>query len=167
MQLDASCRNFRWARFVARELAPAGARSAPKNGTATPRSAGRSYGSKLPRHSRGLKPGLRFFGGTYPLLRLWPLAVSLLQRLTFEKRKSKQNAPAPASGASPRLGVPSFRHCSGGTPPQAIHGLGRLARHPCRAAPYAMPTLGLLKGQENQEPKPKPKPKPKQKTQKA
>ena len=31
--------------FVARELAPAGARSGPKNGTAT-----QSSGSKLPRH---------------------------------------------------------------------------------------------------------------------
>ena len=30
--------------------------------------------------------------GTYPFLRVRPLAVSLLQRLTFEKRKSKQNA---------------------------------------------------------------------------
>ncbi len=94
---------------------------------------------------------------TYPLLRSRPLMVSLLQRLTFEKRKSKQNAPAPASGPSPRLGVPSLRHCSGGPPPQAIHGLGRLARHPCRAAPCATPAFGLLKGQEDQKPDQEPK----------
>ncbi|BBN54800.1 hypothetical protein TRE132_29250 [Pseudomonas chlororaphis subsp. aurantiaca] len=30
-----------------------------------------------------------------------------------------------------------------GPPPQAIHGLGRLARHPCRATPYATPAFGL------------------------
>ncbi len=30
--------------------------------------------------------------GGYPLLRVRPLMVPLLQRLTFEKRKSKQNA---------------------------------------------------------------------------
>ena len=35
--------------------------------------------------------------------------VPLLQRLTFEKRKSKQNALAPTLGTSPRLGVPSLR----------------------------------------------------------
>ncbi|CAI8834402.1 hypothetical protein EMIT051CA3_20748 [Pseudomonas chlororaphis] len=39
--------------------------------------------------------------------------------------------------------MPSLRHCSGGPPPQAIHGLGRLARHPCRATPYATPAFGL------------------------
>ncbi len=32
----------------------------------------------------------------------------------FEKRKSKQNAHAPPLGASPRLGMPSLRHCSVG-----------------------------------------------------
>ena len=31
--------------------------------------------------------------------------VPLLQRLTFEERKSKQNAFAPPLGASPRLGI--------------------------------------------------------------
>ncbi|SCW91353.1 hypothetical protein SAMN03159424_04310 [Pseudomonas sp. NFACC05-1] len=40
--------------------------------------------------------------------------VPLLQRLTFEKRKSKQNAFAPPLGASPRLGMPERRHCSVG-----------------------------------------------------
>ena len=40
--------------------------------------------------------------------------VPLLQRLTFEERKSKQNALAPPLGTSLRLGVPSLRHCSVG-----------------------------------------------------
>ena len=59
----------------------------------------------------------------------------LLQRLTFEKRKSKQNALAPPLGTSPRLGVPVIRHGFGGPPPRAIHGAGRLNRHPCRFTP--------------------------------
>jgi hypothetical protein len=50
-----------------------------------------------------------FGGGTYPLLRSGRLLVPLLQRLTFEQRKSKQNALAPPLGTSPRLGVPSLR----------------------------------------------------------
>jgi len=102
---------------------------------------------------------LRRVLGTYPLLRVWPLRVPLLQRVTLDGAQSNQRLSAPASGASPRLGVPSLRHCSGGTPPQAIHGLGRLARHPCRAAPCATPALGLLKGQGDQEQDHKPKPK--------
>ena len=36
--------------------------------------------------------------------------VVLLQRLTFEQRKSKQNALAPALGASLWLGMPDRRH---------------------------------------------------------
>ncbi len=40
--------------------------------------------------------------------------VSLLQRLTFEERESKQSASAPPLGASPRLGMPERRHCSVG-----------------------------------------------------
>jgi hypothetical protein len=40
--------------------------------------------------------------------------VPLLQRLTFEQRKSKQNALAPPLGTSLRLGVPSLRYyCAG------------------------------------------------------
>ncbi len=39
--------------------------------------------------------------------------------------------------------MPSLRHCSGGPPPSAIHGRGRLPRHPCRGAPYATPAFGL------------------------
>jgi hypothetical protein len=40
--------------------------------------------------------------------------VPLLQRVTFEERKSNQNALAPPLGASLRLGMPERRHCSVG-----------------------------------------------------
>ncbi|MGF6330767.1 hypothetical protein ABH909_003645 [Pseudomonas sp. BS3782 TE3695] len=72
--------------------------------------------------------------------------VSFLQRVTLEKPQSNQRASAPPFGASPRLGMPSLRHCSGGPPPSAIHGRGRLPRHPCRGAPYATPAFGLWEG---------------------
>ncbi len=39
--------------------------------------------------------------------------------------------------------MPSLRHCSGGPPPSAIHGRGRLPRHPSRGAPCATPAFGL------------------------
>jgi hypothetical protein len=39
--------------------------------------------------------------------------------------------------------MPSLRHCSGGPPPSAIHGRGRLPRHPCRGAPCTTPAFGL------------------------
>ena len=54
-------------------------------------------------------------------------------------------------GASPRLGMPSLRSCSVGPPPSAIHGRGRLTRHPCRVAHCAEPALGLTRGQEDQK----------------
>ncbi len=50
-------------------------------------------------------------------------------------------------GPSPRLRVPSLRSCSVGPPPSAIHGRGRLPRHPCRGAHCAEPALGLPTGQ--------------------
>ncbi|CAI8767943.1 hypothetical protein EMIT0P44_180095 [Pseudomonas sp. IT-P44] len=54
-------------------------------------------------------------------------------------------------GASPRLGMPSLRSCSVGPPPSAIHGRGRLTRHPCRVAHYAEPPLGLSRGRSDQK----------------
>ena len=81
------------------------------------------------------RPGCRIKPSTYPLFRQRLLLVPLLQRLTFEKRKSKQNALAPPLGTSPRLGVPVIRQGFGGPPPRAIHGAGRLNRHPCRFTP--------------------------------
>ncbi|CAI8797959.1 hypothetical protein EMIT0P395_10111 [Pseudomonas sp. IT-P395] len=53
--------------------------------------------------------------GAYPLLRVPPLAVSLLQRVTFSKRrKGNPKGFAPAYGTSLRLSVPSLRCPSGG-----------------------------------------------------
>ncbi len=68
--------------------------------------------------------------------------VPPLRRLTFEQRKSKQNALAPPLGASPRLGMPAVRHCSVGPPRSAIHG--RVAATPasCRGAHCAIPACG-------------------------
>jgi len=43
--------------------------------------------------------------------------------------------------------MPSLRSCSVGPPPSAIHGRGRLTRHPCRVAHCAEPPLGLPTGQ--------------------
>uniref|UniRef100_A0A7C1X7V6 Uncharacterized protein n=1 Tax=Pseudomonas graminis TaxID=158627 RepID=A0A7C1X7V6_9PSED len=41
------------------------------------------------------------------------------------------------------LGVPSLRSRSVGPPPSAIHGGGRLSRHPCRSAHGARPAFSL------------------------
>ena len=49
--------------------------------------------------------------------------------------KSNQKVLAPPLGTSPRLGVPVIRQRFGGPPPRAIHGAGRLNRHPCRFTP--------------------------------
>jgi hypothetical protein len=54
-------------------------------------------------------------------------------------------------GASPWLGMPSLRSCSVGPPPSAIHGRGRLTRHPCRVAHCAEPALGLTRGRTPQK----------------
>ncbi|SEE80828.1 hypothetical protein SAMN04490200_5550 [Pseudomonas proteolytica] len=79
---------------------------------------------------------------TYPLPRSRRVWVPPLRRLTFEQRKSKQNALAPPLGASPRLGMPAVRHCSVGPPRSAIHG--RVAATPasCRGAHCAIPACG-------------------------
>ena len=49
--------------------------------------------------------------------------------------KSKQKVLAPTLGASLWLGMPAIRQRFGGAPPCAIHGAGRLNRHPCRFTP--------------------------------
>ncbi|VVM72480.1 hypothetical protein PS662_01877 [Pseudomonas fluorescens] len=54
-------------------------------------------------------------------------------------------------GASLVLGMPSFRSCSVGPPPSAIHGRGRLPRHPCRGTHCAEPPLGLSRGRSPQQ----------------
>jgi hypothetical protein len=52
--------------------------------------------------------------GAYPLLRVLPLAVSLLQRVPFSNAKKEPKGFAPAYGTSLRLSVPSLRCPSGG-----------------------------------------------------
>jgi len=47
--------------------------------------------------------------------------------------------------------MPSLRSCSVGPPPSAIHGRGRLTRHPCRVAHCAEPALGLTRGRTPQQ----------------
>src|SRR5688572_17990884 len=83
--------------------------------------------------------------------------VPPLRRVTFEERKSNQNASAPPLGTSPRLGMPSLRHCSVGPPRRAIHGPARLSRHPCRDAHSTMPAFGQrgLTGPQDQDQDPK------------
>jgi hypothetical protein len=41
------------------------------------------------------------------------------------------------------VGIPSLRRRSVGPPPSAIHGGGRLSRHPCRSAHCATPAFSL------------------------
>jgi len=41
------------------------------------------------------------------------------------------------------VGIPSLRRRSVGTPPSAIHGGGRLSRHPCRSAHSTSPAFSL------------------------
>ena len=63
------------------------------------------------------------------------------------KAPSNQALSPLTYGGSPRLAMPSLRSCSVGPPPSAIHGRGRLPRHPCRSAHCAEPALGLPTGQ--------------------
>jgi len=71
---------------------------------------------------------IRYLGHSHYGFR--PYGGSLLER-----PKSNQKAFAPTLGTSPRLGVPVIRQVFGGPPPRAIHGAGRLNRHPCRFTP--------------------------------
>ncbi|VVO14008.1 hypothetical protein PS720_03662 [Pseudomonas fluorescens] len=71
---------------------------------------------------------IRYLGHSHYGFR--PYGGSLLER-----PKSNQKAFVPTLGTSPRLGVPVIRQVFGGPPPRAIHGAGRLNRHPCRFTP--------------------------------
>ena len=53
----------------------------------------------------------------------------------WKSAKSNQKRFAPTLGTSLTLGVPVIRQGFGGPPPRAIHGAGRLNRHPCRFTP--------------------------------
>jgi|GEM_PF-1935714 len=63
-------------------------------------------------------------------------------------------------GPSLRLRVPSLRSCSVGPPPSAIHGRGRLTRHPCRVAHCAEPALSLSRGRLPPQPPRRPESRP-------
>ena len=76
--------------------------------------------------------------------------VSLLQRVTLQKRQSNQSAFAPSYGLR-FAQVPSLQSCSVGTPPRAIHGPSRLSRHPCRSTHSTELPLGLPGGQADQK----------------
>jgi hypothetical protein len=67
------------------------------------------------------------------------------------KAPSNQGLLPLSFGASLWLGMPSLRSCSVGPPPSAIHGRGRLTRHPCRVAHCAEPPLGLSMGRAPQD----------------
>src|SRR5687767_11563010 len=67
------------------------------------------------------------------------------------KAPSNQTLLPLTYGASLWLCMPSLRSCSVGPPPSAIHGRGRLTRHPCRVAHCAEPPLGLPRGRLPQQ----------------
>ena len=79
--------------------------------------------------------------GVYPLLRVLPLAVSLLQRVPFSNAKKEPKGFAPAYGTSLRLSVPSLRCPSGGI----AYGLLRCTSSRCmrlrRTALRAFPLM--------------------------
>ena len=102
--------------------------------------------------------------GAYPFLRVLPLAVSLLQRVTFSRRrKGNPKGFAPAYGTSLRLSVPSLRCPSGGIAYGLLRCTSsrcmRLRRMALRAYPrmdtFARPAEGAEDQKPDQEPKPK------------
>jgi len=89
----------------------------------------------------------------YPLLRVLPLAVSLLQRVPFSNAKKEPKGFAPAFGPSLELGVPSLRNRSG----RSGYGLLRCTYVRCvrlrrtvatLPPPGSIPSLSLPKGQK-------------------
>ena len=103
----------------------------------------RSNCGSEPAREGGLTAGQGFVGGVHihccgdGCLGFRPDGGSLLR-----SAKVSKTLYAPPLGTSPRLGVPSLRHCSVGPPRRAIHGPARLYRHPCRDAHSTMPAFG-------------------------
>ena len=100
----------------------------------------------------------------YPFLRVLPLAVSLLQRVTFSRRrKGNPKGFAPAYGTSLRLSVPSLRCPSGGI----AYGLLRCTSSRCmrlrrtalrtypRMDTFARPAEGALRSKATSKAKAK------------
>jgi hypothetical protein len=61
---------------------------------------------------------------------------------SYLKRHQVTKCPGSWLGSS-FVGIPSLRRRSVGPPPSAIHGGGRLSRHPCRSAHSTTPAFGL------------------------
>jgi hypothetical protein len=61
---------------------------------------------------------------------------------SYLKRHQVTKCPSSWLGSS-FVGIPSLRRRSVGPPPSAIHGGGRLSRHPCRSAHSTSPAFGL------------------------
>jgi hypothetical protein len=61
---------------------------------------------------------------------------------SYLKRHQVTKCPCSWLGSS-FVGIPSLRRRSVGPPPSAIHGGGRLSRHPCRSAHCATPAFSL------------------------
>jgi hypothetical protein len=61
---------------------------------------------------------------------------------SYLKRHQVTKCPCSWLGSS-CVGIPSLRRRSVGPPPSAIHGGGRLSRHPCRSAHCATPAFSL------------------------
>jgi hypothetical protein len=95
----------------------------------------------------------RWFNGCWVHIRhlcLTEIMVSLLQRVTFSKRRKSNQKGLPLAYGLRCAQVPSFRSRSVGTPPRAILGPSRLSRHPCRSTHCAEPPLGLPMGRVDQ-----------------
>ena len=109
---------------------------------------------------------LRVGLGAYPLLRVLPLAVSLLQRVTFDKRLKSNQKVLPRRTAL-RLGsvFPRYGVHPGASPPVcfAAPPLDVCGFAAWRCAPnplmdtFARPAEGAEGQKPHQEPKPKPK----------
>ena len=77
---------------------------------------------------------------------LFGVMVPPLRRLTFGKRPKSKQKVLPLACGSRCARLPSFHHCSRGTPRRAIPGPSRLSRHPCRSTPSTTILFTLLKG---------------------
>ncbi len=123
---------------VARELAPASARMDDRSLTVSPPSGCGGLIACEGGLTADLDAGsdrvhMRYLGKSFYWVR--PYGGSLWKSRNAGPAQSKQRALAPTLGTSPRLGVPVIRQVFGGPPPRAIHGAGRLNRHPCRFTP--------------------------------
>ena len=98
-----------------------------------------------------IKPDIKRNSRRKPVPSRWlrrrsDLTVPPLRRVTFGSCPKSNQKVLPLACGSRCARLPSFHHCSRGTPRRAIPGPSRLSRHPCRSTPYATIPLGLLMG---------------------